>query len=887
MEIGALVIGIEDYVEPWYRQSQFKLQYAIEDANAFVRYLSTAWQDHTLHLHCLPNAKATEAEISAAVASLAEQSIDIFFVYLSGHGDKDTEGNGWFCLIDAVRGNPSLDGPSIDRIFSRVNARTSLLLLDCCYAEGVLSNSRFFSTLHETDARLFLCSSRADQQTWEDQAVKHGIFSNILLRGLSTVSPVASPSGLVDVEAALFPYLCVQVPLAVIAAKGQSQRQEPVKGGISSKPVLIPTVSASLLGRQLSTYDAVLLGTRRWLRRIAIAAVLAVITIQLAFYHLATGPTGEIELRPGLKATEPFNLFGTTDTGLTQADLVTQEEDRAGRFRPRLIRLANGEIWGISLHRQADGLKTWFDQVIPLLSRGARAEATVLATGRLPADYVAADPEREKPPFRAILQAALLSSNTPSAASKPFPFDYDLPSATDLDCAKSTANIRNFELTEPTSSVIAADLSWNAARAVLEPSRALDRALDASKIVAYRISQVDQKLKHYSAGKEAMALAAMLLSISKIKSSGGGVTPAYEMPASAPGSWCEPGFAIVRLFLGKEEESRDAAKVLASNVGASADTINDPIAEARSEAALAGLQVLARSREIPAETIDAVVRIVEPHEQGLDGEPGVSEWLRSIAPQQIFPSRDIEWLFSQLNQNAENFSPLTAFNILSRNAVHLDTEKQQVLAAWYTDHFAEHRTQSVFAEAAGYLGAVIPLTPAPISFLSERLVPEIYVSGRGRTRRGTLIIRSTDFDAGVGLGVIGQAKPLPVDVVDRLYRFAAARANLGDLHEVYEGLARQRSVAAEDLAASVMANLRASRGSNVKRQLEIAIAIPQILHQKAENRDHVLDALRQKWGEESEPDLRMAVAQVIVETNLRVASVALPMSTAEAGGTDN
>src|SRR3954452_22539340 len=103
MQIGALVIGIEDYVDPWYRQSQFRLQYAIEDAKAFVRYLDTAWQGHTLHLHCLRDDKATEAEISTAVASLAEQPIDIFFVYLSGHGDKDLEGNGWFCLVDAVR----------------------------------------------------------------------------------------------------------------------------------------------------------------------------------------------------------------------------------------------------------------------------------------------------------------------------------------------------------------------------------------------------------------------------------------------------------------------------------------------------------------------------------------------------------------------------------------------------------------------------------------------------------------------------------------------------------------------------------------------------------------------------------------------------------------
>src|SRR5713226_1085230 len=107
MQIGALVIGIENYVDAWYRQSQFRLQYAIEDAKAFERYLTTAWQGHTLHLRCLPNEKATEEEIFAAAAWLAEKSVEILFVYLSGHGDKDPQDNGWFCLVDAVPGRRS------------------------------------------------------------------------------------------------------------------------------------------------------------------------------------------------------------------------------------------------------------------------------------------------------------------------------------------------------------------------------------------------------------------------------------------------------------------------------------------------------------------------------------------------------------------------------------------------------------------------------------------------------------------------------------------------------------------------------------------------------------------------------------------------------------
>jgi hypothetical protein len=224
---------------------------------------------------------------------------------------------------------------------------------------------------------------------------------------------------------------------------------------------------------------------------------------------------------------------------------------------------------------------------------------------------------------------------------------------------------------------------------------------------------------------------------------------------------------------------------------------------------------------------------------------------------------------------------------LSRTAAYLDAGKKLRLSAWYEEHFAEYRTQSVFAEGAGYLAAVVSLTPAPASFLPERLVPEIHVSERDRTRRGTLMIRSTDFYAGLGLGVLAQTHKLPGEVVDKLHRFAAARRNLGDLHDVYEGLAAQRSVIADELPASVASNLAATRSNRIKRQVEIEIAIAQIVHQQTENRKRVIDTLRQKWNEESEPELKIALGQVIVGSNLRIKGISLPVDHPDAGETED
>src|ERR1700758_5383091 len=63
---------------------------------------------------------------------------------------------------------PSLTTARLDVALERIRAQETVVFLDCCYAEAVLNGSKFFSRLDGLNAKLYLCSSRANQRTWED-----------------------------------------------------------------------------------------------------------------------------------------------------------------------------------------------------------------------------------------------------------------------------------------------------------------------------------------------------------------------------------------------------------------------------------------------------------------------------------------------------------------------------------------------------------------------------------------------------------------------------------------------------------------------------------------------------------------------------------------------
>ena len=323
MRVASLAVGIVDYRDARLSASLAKLQFAAEDARAFHRYAAAAWPGPE-HLHLLiVDAEAGDQGVEDAFRAVAAAGdLDLFLLYLSGHGETGEHG-GWFCLADARSGSPSLDSARLDRLLSTLSAVRTFVVADYCFAEASLSGSNFFSTLGPSLARLFVASARRSQKAWEDDGLKRSILSDILLRSLASTSPLADREGMVEVGAQLLPYRREQVPLEA-ASRKRGAVQEPVEGGVAAAPIRLPTVSARDMRRPLTVTQALRARLRKILGGIALAIVGGWLVLDLLLFHLALGPAGAIEVRPGpaaLYSLAPFHIGRQIDTGFTATDL--------------------------------------------------------------------------------------------------------------------------------------------------------------------------------------------------------------------------------------------------------------------------------------------------------------------------------------------------------------------------------------------------------------------------------------------------------------------------------------------------------------------------------------------------------------------------------------
>lgn len=372
--LAALVIGIGRYR---YDPSSFPvLQYAAKDADEFVLYLKTCWpkaEDMELaHL------EEQDADLEALVRAVNGLSLrgpyDLQIVFLSGHGLVDSERTG-FALQPAAHSSQVslLDPATLDRLLASVPATRTILILDCCYAEGITRPMRFFAGLDRSDARLFVASSREQQLTWEDDGVGHGIFTAHLLDLLRTGSSVSlnGERDQLDVDSELFPALCDQVPLYVFEHK--EQRQEPVKGGISMRSVKLPVARAARRIRERTALGTAL----RRLRQIVIAAAMAGVAFLFFAYSLAyyaeADRNGDVRIHHGTRWLAPALRYLPSlrvDSGIAFSDL---SDDPANRFP-----VQSGEIWGFWTQMSRQNIRSWYDSVRPSLDATAAARYDVL-----------------------------------------------------------------------------------------------------------------------------------------------------------------------------------------------------------------------------------------------------------------------------------------------------------------------------------------------------------------------------------------------------------------------------------------------------------------------------------------------------------------------------
>ena len=126
----------------------------------------------------------SERELRLAIEQLfeGEGNTDIALLYFSGHGaDKD---GGYICTTDFSEDNLGVKMVDILELANRSRCRNRVIILDCCFAakmgESLLGNNN--SILGE--GVTIMAASQSWQVSAENNDIKHGVFTELLLQGL-------------------------------------------------------------------------------------------------------------------------------------------------------------------------------------------------------------------------------------------------------------------------------------------------------------------------------------------------------------------------------------------------------------------------------------------------------------------------------------------------------------------------------------------------------------------------------------------------------------------------------------------------------------------------------------------------------------------------------
>ena len=666
MRVGAALFGVSRYAAQALNEGPNRLRYAADDARSFASYARAAWTNaDSLTLRLAIDEEATSASWTEAVDALHEARLDLFIAYLAGHGVRGENDHFQFCLHDAemVAGSPlgRISGDHIDHAFAHVGAPTSILFLDCCHAEGIVAGTSYFRSLDGDRARLFLVSARSDQRAWEDDSIGHGLFSNAVAQALADGSKIASPAGFVDVED-LFARVRENVTARAFSRK-RGARQEPVRGGATAAPVRLPTASVTALEDQVSTFDALRLGLRRWLQSALLMAVAAATVTDLSLQHIAVDADGDIVARSGIRLLDPLRRTfpgGIVDTGFDADDIAPREDVDASNHDA----LRDGRLLVNRLH----GLGGWPAKLGPLLKPRAHASLSLLLSGELSGSTETFESTMHPPPIEEL--AALVSLGVgETIETVAHSFGYDLPEE-DFDCAADVSHLLDFRHLSPRTDVLLKELDW---RIMLSENRS--SALEAAgRIVAYRLNVNVSDGSYgedpaYDARREFARFAAL---------AAGNAVPGFDADG-----WCTPA-ALLLAALGNDGEGATAERALVETVRTYDLGTHGDLAPPDIEIALFLLAIIAKHRVLNDATINGVSGILRDDERGLNGSPIFVQWLSTIAPFTPFPRITRNFLVNALNRPETEFEfrQVAAFEILCRQAVFLDESNRNLLLNW-------------------------------------------------------------------------------------------------------------------------------------------------------------------------------------------------------------
>lgn len=219
-----LVIGVNDYQNPVYQ-----LNYARQDAEAFATELQKESKDlfENVYVHMLLDKQVTKQHIIDTLKSLQKQISynDVFVLYYAGHGSM-VDGMYYFITADCARmydvsalQQQAVSATEMQQQLAMIKALKQIIIIDACQSGGSVevlamrgvTEEKAFAQLSRSVGIHVMAAAAGDQSAKEVGDLKHGLFTYVLLKGMSGDADGAPQDGKITVYE-LKSYLDDQVP---------------------------------------------------------------------------------------------------------------------------------------------------------------------------------------------------------------------------------------------------------------------------------------------------------------------------------------------------------------------------------------------------------------------------------------------------------------------------------------------------------------------------------------------------------------------------------------------------------------------------------------------------------------------------------------------------
>ncbi len=196
----ALVIGISNF-----KDTSINLKYAAKDATDFKNFLVTTENFKPDHVKLLTDENASRDNIIGMLGekwlSKRVQPDDMVVVYVSSHGSSATkEAGGANFLVAYDTNKNSLPATGIPMqwltsiVSDQVHSDRIILIMDVCHSGAVGAGQKGLNRTVGLDTnalkigkgQMILCSSLAEQVSWESKGYENSVFTRRLMEALQT-----------------------------------------------------------------------------------------------------------------------------------------------------------------------------------------------------------------------------------------------------------------------------------------------------------------------------------------------------------------------------------------------------------------------------------------------------------------------------------------------------------------------------------------------------------------------------------------------------------------------------------------------------------------------------------------------------------------------------